>query len=145
MGGHYKPERGTPKKCRPSALPKGKRVAKGKGVVKMSYKRKSLTPSCCSRKRRIAREKVKSCKRLKLENEATEVKSNISDDESLGLEITGVKEGVKKIPKPIVCPTSEFLNRASSSSRVMVLCVMIWSRSSKKRHWYFCWKLVVKV
>ena len=38
-----------------------------------------------------------------------------------------------------------FLNRASSSSRVMVLCVMIWSRCSKKRNWYFCWKLVVRV
>ena len=40
------------------------------------------------------------------------VKSSISDDESLGLEITGVKEGVKKIPKLIVCPTSEWMDQA---------------------------------
>ena len=96
LGGRNKREKGTPKKCRPSALPKGKRVAKGKGVVKMSHKRKSLTPSHRARKRRNAREK-KSCKRLKLESEATEVKSSISDDESLGLDITGVKEGVLKL------------------------------------------------
>ena len=28
------------------------------------------------------------------------------------MEITGVKEGVKKIPKPIVCPTSEWMDQA---------------------------------